>query len=517
MDQFVVVDQLGAGAFGRALLCRDKSTREFVVIKEIRCVDKNARDEARREAELLRKHSHPNVCRLIASFASDEQKRFYLVLEHCDGGDLSQAISKRRSERRPYPEHEAASIFVMITLALRHVHARRIVHRDVKAANVFLTKKGVAKLGDFGVSRQLDVSGGGATQLASTRIGTPYYLAPEIFEGKPYGRSADVWSLGVLFYEILVLRMPFEANSLAALCVKITQSRAPNVIGYSADCAELVASLLHKDAEKRPLTDALVKDAYVRKHMPTAVAAARSTRINANDTTQDDTTDEEDVVETVITKRVEDMLPAGLGAEYARCRAEALRNRRHQEGDPAEAPSPRRTARRDQALALQRAYEERQKELQQAASQQYRENRRFRAARVREERERIVSGGCADDVVEETAQNYRMKLADQYRENRAKARSYERRARDDLQGPCVDLRGAARGAANLEKRMREKREKEAHDRDLRDALAEEAARYQAEARHAKQAVALDFTEAPRRKPPRRLARQACPPPEEGAD
>ena len=166
MDQFTVVDQLGAGAFGRALLCRDKSTREFVVIKEIRCADKAARDEARREAELLRKHSHPNVCRLIASFASDEQKRFYLVLEHCDGGDLSQSIAKRRTERRPYQENEAASIFVMITLALRHVHARRIVHRDVKAANVFLTKRGVAKLGDFGVSRQLDVSGGGATQPA---------------------------------------------------------------------------------------------------------------------------------------------------------------------------------------------------------------------------------------------------------------------------------------------------------------------------------------------------------------
>ena len=516
MDQFTVVDQLGAGAFGRALLCRDKSTREFVVIKEIRCADKAARDEARREAELLRKHSHPNVCRLIASFSSDEHKRFYLVLEHCDGGDLSQSIARRRSERTPYKEHEAASIFVMITLALRHVHARRIVHRDVKAANVFLTKRGVAKLGDFGVSRQLDVSGGGATQLASTRIGTPYYLAPEIFEGKAYGRSADVWSLGVLFYEILVLRMPFEANSLAALCLKITQSRAPNVIGYSAACSELVASLLHKNAEKRPLTDALVKDAYVRKHMPNAVAAARSQRINANDTTQDDTTDEEDVVATVVTKRVEDMLPAGLGAEYARCRVEALRNRRHQEGDPAEAPSPRRTTeRRKQAAASQQADAARQKELRHAASQQYRENRRFRAARVREERERISEGGCADDTPEADPRDYKEKLADQYRENRAKARSYERRARDDLQGPCVDLRGAARGAANLEKRMREKAAKEAHDRDLRDALSEEAARYQAEARHAKQAVALDFTEAPRRKPPRRLASRV--PPEEGAD
>ena len=103
MDQFIVVDQLGAGAFGRALLCRDKSTREFVVIKEIRCADKAARDEARREAELLRKHSHPNVCRLIASFASDEQKRFYLVLEHCDGGDLSQAISKREIRKKTIP------------------------------------------------------------------------------------------------------------------------------------------------------------------------------------------------------------------------------------------------------------------------------------------------------------------------------------------------------------------------------------------------------------------------------
>ena len=171
MDRFHVVDQLGAGAFGRALLCRDKATKEVVVIKEIRCADKAARAEARREAELLRKHSHPNVCRYIASFADNERQRFYIVLEHCDGGDLSQAIARRRSERRPYPEAQAAALFVMVCLALRHVHARRIVHRDVKAANVFLTRRGVAKLGDFGVSRQLDAS----VALASTRVGTPYY------------------------------------------------------------------------------------------------------------------------------------------------------------------------------------------------------------------------------------------------------------------------------------------------------------------------------------------------------
>ena len=307
MGRFHVVDQLGAGAFGRALLCRDKASREFVVIKEIRCADKAARAEARREAELLRKHSHPNVCRYIASFADDQRKRFYIVLEHCDGGDLSQAIARRRSERRPYPEAQAAALFVMICLALRHVHARRIVHRDVKAANVFLTKRGIAKLGDFGVSRQLDAS----VALASTRVGTPYYLAPEIFEGRPYGRAADVWSLGVLFYEILVLRVPFTAPSLAALCRAITSSRAPNVIGYSSACAELVASLLHKDVEKRPLTDALVKHVYVRKYMSGALEA-RSGRVVDDETTDDDSDDASAAIERRVASLVEPDLPAGL-------------------------------------------------------------------------------------------------------------------------------------------------------------------------------------------------------------
>jgi len=508
MDRFHVVDQLGAGAFGRALLCRDKA-REFVVIKEIRCADKAARAEARREAELLRKHSHPNVCRYIASFADDQRKRFYIVLEHCDGGDLSQAIARRRSERRPYPEAQAAALFVMICLALRHVHARRIVHRDVKAANVFLTKRGIAKLGDFGVSRQLDAS----VALASTRVGTPYYLAPEIFEGRPYGRAADVWSLGVLFYEILALRVPFTAPSLAALCRAITSSRAPNVIGYSSACAELVASLLHKDVEKRPLTDALVKHVYVRKYMSGALEA-RSGRVVDDETTDDDSDDASAAIERRVASLVEPDLPAGLAAEYARCRAEALRNRIRDEGTeapalPKQAADAQNDARRRQLadVASQQYRADahdaaRRRQLADAASHQYRENRRFRAARVREDRARVYadSGASSDEDALPDPRRHADTLADQYRENRAQARAYERRAREDLglDGQCVDLRGAARDAVNFEKRMQEKAAKAAHQRNQRDALAEEATRYQAETRHAKQAVALDFLEPPKR-------------------
>ena len=173
---------------------------------------------------------------------------------------------------------------------------------------------------------------------------------------------------------------------------------------------------------------ALVKDAYVLR-MPNAVAAARSGRVHANDTTHDDTTDEEDVVATVVTKRVEEMLPAGLGAEHARCRAEALRNRRHQEGDLPRRPRRGAPRRREAGRCLRRADAARQKELQQAASQQYRENRRFRAARVREERERISEGGCADDDTE----------ADQRRTIRRSSRTSTAKT-----GPRPEVTSAAR-------------------------------------------------------------------------
>ena len=303
--------------------------------------------------------------------------------------------------------------------------------------------------------------------------------------------------MGVLFYEMLVLRVPFTAPSLAALCRAITSSRAPNVIGYSVECAELVASLLNKDSAKRPLTDALVKHAYVRQHLHGALEA-RSGRVVDDETTDDDSDSAGAAIEKRVASLVEPDLPAGLAAEYARCRAEALRNRRRDEGTEA----PVRPAERRRTPAADAQDEPRRRQLADVASQQYRENRRFRAARVREDCARVYadSGASSDEDALPDPRRHADALADQYRENRARARAYERRAREDLglDGQCVDLRGAARDAVNFEKRMQEKAAKAAHQRNQRDALAEEATRYQAETRHAKQAVALDFLEPPKR-------------------
>lgn len=94
-------------------------------------------------------------------------------------------------------------------LALKHVHDKKIIHRDLKSSNVFLKVDNTILLGDFGIAKELKFS----EEKANSQIGTPYYLSPEIIENKPYNKKTDVWSLGVLLYELCALKHPFEASN----------------------------------------------------------------------------------------------------------------------------------------------------------------------------------------------------------------------------------------------------------------------------------------------------------------
>ena len=98
---------------------------------------------------------------------------------------------------------------------MKHVHDRKILHRDLKSQNIFLTKQGIIKMGDFGIAKVLK----NTTELASTIVGTPYYLSPEIIENKPYNFKSDMWSLGVLLYEMCALKPPFNGGSLHMLAL----------------------------------------------------------------------------------------------------------------------------------------------------------------------------------------------------------------------------------------------------------------------------------------------------------
>ena len=161
---------------------------------DISKMPKEERDASLQEAKLLSALHHPNIVTCLESFT--ERGKLCIVQDYCAGGDLYQRIKAQRGA--PLPETTIVDWFTEILLGLKHVHDRKVLHRDLKTQNVFVTADGRCKLGDFGVSKVL----AGTHQLASTAVGTPYYLSPEICENKPYDHKSDVWSLGCVLYEL---------------------------------------------------------------------------------------------------------------------------------------------------------------------------------------------------------------------------------------------------------------------------------------------------------------------------
>merc|ERR1719262_1494558 len=151
--------------------------------------------------------------------------------------------------------------FVQILQALQYIHQQRILHRDLKTSNLFLTKqKSIVKLGDFGISRVLE----GSIEAAITVVGTPYYMSPEVCENKPYTFKSDVWSLGCVLYELCMLKHAFSADNLLGLVYKIVSDKyEPIPKRYSPSLNSLIRNMLEKNADRRPSVSDLLEDNYV--------------------------------------------------------------------------------------------------------------------------------------------------------------------------------------------------------------------------------------------------------------
>uniref|UniRef100_A0A8C3Q5W8 non-specific serine/threonine protein kinase n=1 Tax=Geospiza parvula TaxID=87175 RepID=A0A8C3Q5W8_GEOPR len=193
-------------------------------------------------------------------------------MEYCDGGDLMKRINMQHGVL--FDEDQILSWFVQISLGLKHIHDKKILHRDVKAQNIFLSNNGkVAKLGDFGIARQLNST----TEFAHTCVGTPYYLSPEICENRPYNNKTDIWSLGCVLYELCALKHPFQGNSLHELVLKICrgcfQPVSPN---YSYDLRILISQLFKISPRDRPSINSVLRKPFLQKlvlrYLPPEVA-----------------------------------------------------------------------------------------------------------------------------------------------------------------------------------------------------------------------------------------------------
>ena len=249
-SNYKVIKLLGEGSYGKAFLCENQSTNLTCVIKQIvvEGMSDKEKEDVFNEAAILGKLDHQNIIKLFEVFDSKVPKHtLNIVTEYADGGDLAEKIKSQNN--KPFTEQEILDYFTQICLALKHIHEKKIIHRDLKSGNVFLMKSGLVKLGDFGIAKGFQ----NTMDKAKTMVGTPYYLSPEIIENKPYDAKSDIWSLGVLLYEMMTFKMPFNANSLPNLSLKIMRGNyAPPPSVYTRDLREIVSRCLMVNPSRRP-------------------------------------------------------------------------------------------------------------------------------------------------------------------------------------------------------------------------------------------------------------------------
>lgn len=180
------------------------------------------------------------------AFFEDATNTLCIVMENADGGDILNLVSRRKKNREPFPEKQIWHYLVQIVRGLKALHDLKIYHRDIKCANLFLTKEGVLKIGDLNVSK---VAKRG---MLRTQTGTPYYASPEVWKDRPYDHRSDMWSVGCVLYEMITFEPPFKATNMKGLYNKVIAGKYdPIAPHYSKDLKDILSKLLQVRQEDR--------------------------------------------------------------------------------------------------------------------------------------------------------------------------------------------------------------------------------------------------------------------------
>ena len=245
LGPYAIVSQLGQGGMGVVYTAHDPRLDRHVAIKLLP-PDLTRDDTAKRrflqEAKAASALDHPNICTIFEINETDDGQ-LYLVMAHYEGETLKERIGKG-----PLDLSDAIDIAMQIGQGLAEAHGAGIVHRDIKPANLLVTKTGVVKILDFGLAKLLGSEG--VTQTGTT-VGTVAYMSPEQARGQDVDHRTDIWSLGVVLYEMLAGTRPFQGKNLLSISNAILEKEQASLTGPSSAGQNVINRALQKDPSKR--------------------------------------------------------------------------------------------------------------------------------------------------------------------------------------------------------------------------------------------------------------------------
>jgi eukaryotic-like serine/threonine-protein kinase len=238
--------KLGSGGMSTVYLARDETLERWVAVKVLHREISDQPDQIerfRREARAVAQVSHPNVVAVID--AGEDAGRPYIVFEYVEGETLKQRIDAQGH----LPLDEAAAYGIEIGRGLAAAHARMLVHRDVKPQNVLIDPEGRAKVTDFGIARELETDG--LTKTGRV-LGTTDYVSPEQAMGQQVDARSDIYSLGILLFEMLTGEVPFKAETLVGVAMKHVNEPMPDVQKRRRDVSSALAAVIDRSTAKEP-------------------------------------------------------------------------------------------------------------------------------------------------------------------------------------------------------------------------------------------------------------------------
>lgn len=277
--EYEILSQIGSGTYSNVYKAIYKPDGKVVAIKviDISEMDKAGIHSVLNEVRILSSISNPHIVEYYEAFVDPKENYFWIVMEFLGGGDLASVISSSVKSGEVIDETRVWTYAVQVLRGISELHKLKIVHRDIKPANIFLTgDKRSAKIGDLNVSKVLK------QDLTRTQIGTPYYLAPEIWNKKAYDFKADIFSLGALLYELAALRHPHEARTSNELHHKLMNEeivRIPD--GYSEELSAIIMKCLVREQVARPSAEQLLNSRIIKKKIEEyALCAQNSDKID---------------------------------------------------------------------------------------------------------------------------------------------------------------------------------------------------------------------------------------------